>query len=485
LGKNIHELSQLSISSCLQLISDIESQVDAAVLAISQVVLPNVIKSLQTIEDLGLGYLDVDRAVSTLSGGERQRVTLAGQLSTHLFGVIYVLDEPTIGLDKGQVAVLSELLKSIVANGNTVIVVEHDPVFIRTSDYLIEMGPGAGKSGGEVMFQGRLSEINKCKDSVTYQLLHDKDAKIIKKSNKKGKTFGVKGAFANNLKQIDVDFYSQQIIAVKGVSGSGKSSLVKEVLFNSWQNYRPIGCEIVHGMEQFEDVLLIDQTALKQSRLSTPASYTGILEHIKTEFSKTGAAKTAGFKKSDFSYQSKNGKCKVCSGYGKLKTSMDFMSDIWLVCDTCHGLRYNDAILTCKLRDYSIGEVLQMSVQEAVDFFGKGVITDSLNTLRQVGVGHLILGQAGNTLSGGEAQRLKLASSLMQKRKGTTLYLFDEPSTGLHYYDLKQLITVFQSIVARGDTVLFIEHNDTLITVANHVITLGPGSGENGGELIK
>jgi excinuclease ABC subunit A len=240
----------------------------------------------------------------------------------------------------------------------------------------------------------------------------------------------------------------------------------------------------VYGLESFEEVLLIDQEALKQNRLSTPVTYTGIIEHIKTLFSKTEAAKNAGLKRTDFSYQSKNGKCGTCAGHGKLKTSMDFMSDIWLTCDTCKGIRYNDTILDCKLNERSMGDVLQMTVQEAIEFFNTGVIVEHLEILKRVGVGHLLLGQSGNTLSGGEAQRLKLATSMLQKRKGATLYLFDEPSTGLHYFDILQLITVFESLIDRGDTVLFIEHNNTLIQSADQVITLGPGSGEHGGVLV-
>ncbi|MCE7993636.1 MAG: ATP-binding cassette domain-containing protein [Roseivirga sp.] len=484
LGKTIHELSQVSIETCLELISEIDTKADAVVLAISKVVLPTVRESLKTLVDLGLGYLNLNRAVSSLSGGERQRVTLAGQLSTHLFGVTYVLDEPTIGLDEQQVTALSKALKRIVDNGNTVVVVEHDPSFIRSADNLIEMGPGAGSFGGEVIYQGKVSDLAKAKYSVTYQLFQAQ--RVSSKAGKKGKgmPFGIRGAFANNLKNIEVDFCSQHITAVKGVSGSGKSSLIKDVLYHSWLKNRPVNCTEVHGLNQFEEVLLIDQKGLKQGRLSTPASYTGIIEQVKTLFSKTELAKRAGLKKTDFSYQSKHGKCPVCAGYGKLKTSMDFMSDIWLTCDSCKGLRYNDAILACKFNEHSIGEVLQMTVQEAMEFFGAGPITDSLGLLKQVGVGHLLLGQSGDTLSGGEAQRLKLATSMLQKRQGSTLYLFDEPSTGLHYFDILQLISVFESIVDRGDTLLFIEHNRTLIESADQVITLGPGSGERGGEVV-
>lgn len=484
LGKNIHALSHLSIAACLELIERKDHQLDPVVQAISKVVLPPVKKSLQAIVDLGLGYLNLDRAVYTLSGGERQRVALAGQLSTHLYGVTYVLDEPTIGLDEVQVAVLVKALKTIVANGNTVVVVEHDPSFIRSADYLIEMGPGAGSLGGEVIYQGKAHGIDQVKASVTYRMIQEQGATSVKPQNEKGDAFGVTGASANNLKGINVNFFSHQITAITGVSGSGKSSLIKEVLFRSWVQSQPVNCTSLNGMDQFEEVLLIGQEADTQNRLSTPASYTGILEQLKAIFSKTASAKTIGLKKADFSYQSKNGKCPVCTGQGKLKTSMDFMNDIWLTCDHCKGMRYNAGVLACTYREHSIGEVLGMTVQEALVFFEGEAVVEKLTILKQVGVGHLLLGQAGNTLSGGEAQRLKLATAMMQPRKGATLYLFDEPSTGLHYFDVLRLITVFQSLVDRGDTVLFIEHNSTLIESADGVVTLGPGSGDKGGMVM-
>ena len=483
LGLTIYELTQLSIVSCLERLEKMDHESDEVVLAISKVVLPAVTESLRTIVDLGLGYLNLDRSVSTLSGGERQRVTLAGQLSTHLFGVTYVLDEPTVGLDAGQVAVLSHALKRIVENGNTVVVVEHDVFFIGHADYLIELGPSAGRMGGKVIYQGEVSALQN-KDSVTYKLLHQQSEITAKKKTVKGGPFGVKGASAHNLKHIDVAFYAGQIIAVKGVSGSGKSSLVKDVLYSSWLKNRPVNSVAMFGLDQFERVLLIDQEALPQNRLSTPATYTGIIEQLKTLFSKTESAKQAGLKRADFSYQSKNGKCATCSGLGKLKTSMDFMSDIWLTCDSCKGIRYNESVLACTLGGSSIGQVLQMTVAEARAFFGSGAIVESLELLEGVGVGHLLLGQSGNTLSGGEAQRLKLAISMLDKRKGAALYLFDEPSTGLHYLDILRLIEVFQSIVDAGDTVLFIEHNSTLIDAADQVVELGPGSGVLGGEVL-
>ncbi len=484
IGKDIHEFSQLSIVSGLELLEDIDDQLDTVVLAISKVVLPAVKKTLKTIVDLGLGYLNLDRSVRTLSGGERQRVTLAGQLSTHLFGVTYVLDEPTIGLDEKQVAVLSGALKNIVANGNTVVVVEHDPFFIRSADYLIEMGPGAGRLGGEVIYQGKINDIAKAKHSVTYQLLQAERIAPVKRAGIKGRPFGVGGAYANNLKHIDVNFYSRQLIAITGVSGSGKSSLIKEVLYRSCLQSRLVNCTSLTGMDQFEEVLLIDQELLKQSRWSTPVSYTGIMEQIKKIFSTTAFAQKNGLKKANFSYQNKQGKCATCSGNGKLKTSMDFMSDIWLNCDGCNGMRYNENILACKFKGRSIGDVLRMTVQEAIEFFDAGILVEKLDVLSRVGVGHILLGQAVDTLSGGEAQRLKLAKSMMEKRNGATLYLFDEPSTGLHYFDVLQLISVFQTLVDQGDTVLFIEHNSTLIESADQVVRLGPGCGEDGGLVL-
>lgn len=484
LGKNIHELAQLHISSNLALMEDKDLQLDSVVLALCRVVLPSVKKTLQTIADLGLGYLQLDRAVGTLSGGERQRITLAGQLSTKLFGVIYVLDEPTIGLDAMQVNVLSKALKTIVDNGNTVVVVEHDPSFIQSADYLIEMGPGAGRLGGEVVCQGTVSAFAKAKETITYKMLQEQRVPAISMRNKKGQPFGIKGAFANNLKDIDVDFYSGQSTAIAGVSGSGKSSLIKNVLYDSWRQQRAVDCISVYGLEQFDEVLLIDQEVFTQNTWTTPLTITGIMEQLKTLFSNTSMAKDAGLKKGDFSYQSKQGKCSACGGHGMLKTSMDFMSDLWLTCDRCNGLRYNDAILACTLKERSIGNVLQMTVREAMVFFENGKIVEKLEILKHLGLGHLVLGQAGNTLSGGETQRLKLATSLLQQRRGATLYLFDEPSTGLHYFDVLQLIEVFQSIIDQGDTLLFIEHLSTLISTADQIVRLGPGSGERGGEVM-
>lgn len=483
LGKNIHELCQMNIASCLELLTNFDSETNPVVSAIAKTVIPTVSGSLNTIADLGMGYLSLDRPINTLSGGERQRITLSGQLATHLFGVTYVLDEPTIGLDQRQIIVLIDLLRKMITNGNTVVVVEHDPTFIRDADYLIEMGPSAGHLGGEVVFQGPLAELHRFPHSVTHQLLDHAATPRAKGQRSRGKPFGLKGAFANNLKHIDVTFFAGNLTAVTGVSGSGKSSLIKEALFASWKKNQPVGCATLYGLDQFEQVLLIDQSPLAQNRLSTPASYSGLLDRIMALFSKTEDAKEHAYKKADFSYQSKRGKCPRCAGHGKLKTSMDFMSDIWLPCDACKGMRYSPNVLACKLNGYSIGDVLKLTIDEAMECFKTTDITNHLDVLQQLGLGHLQLGQAGNTLSGGESQRLKLATALMQPRKGTTLYLFDEPSTGLHHLDILKLIKVFETIVDDGDTVIFIEHNSLLIEQANELISLGPGSGEQGGAL--
>jgi len=484
LGYNIHELTQLNILSILDLIENIKGKVDPIIHTICKVVIPQVKKSLRTLKQLGLGYLNLDRPVSTLSGGERQRITLSSQLSTHMFGVTYVLDEPTIGLDADQIKILGMILKQIVSNGNTVIAVEHDPTFIKQADYLIEMGPGTGSLGGKVMFQGKLSDIVKAKQSITYKMLYESQINSSKIVRSQGKSILINGAYANNLKHIDVEIKTNQLVTVTGVSGSGKSSLIKDVLFNSWQNQKAMNCSSVVGLDQFENVIFIDQEILSQSRLITPVTYTGILDELKTIFAKTKQAKEMRLKKADFSYQSKNGRCDTCRGHGKIKTSMDFMSDIWLSCETCKGMRYNNNILNCKINSQSIGDVLKMTIQEAIDFFNTGIIVEKLEVLKNLGIGHLLLGQSGNTLSGGEAQRLKLATFIMQKQKGATLYLFDEPSTGLHYFDTLPLINVFNSLIDRGDTVLYIEHNSTLIEAADQVITLGPGSGEDGGRIV-
>jgi len=484
LGLNIHELTELTVSECSERISDLSSINSVAEKAIAEAIIPGVQQKMKPIIDLGLGHLSLNRSVKSLSGGEYQRIALAGQFSADLFGVIYVLDEPTIGLDSGQIEALINLLHGLIEKGNTVVAVEHDRQFIQSTDYIIEMGPGAGKAGGEVIFQGSKEELQQYPNTLTQQLLKAAPQIQAKAFNHQGKSFGVNGAYQNNLKNIDVSFQPGSIIAVTGVSGSGKSTLIRDVLFQSYVKKRPVGCSSVFGLDQFDELVLMDQNPLKITRLGTLASYTNILDDIRGEFAKSKEAKELGFKKADFSYQSKKGKCSGCNGYGKQKTSLDFMGDVWTVCDVCGGKRYNSDILMCKVNDQSIGGVLNMSIDEALNFFTSKKINEKLKLLKNVGIGHLQLGQAGNELSGGEAQRLKLASQLMSKSEGKTLYLFDEPSTGLHQQDILKLIELFQKLVEKENTVLFIEHNSTLTACANQLIKLGPGSGTLGGKLM-
>lgn len=481
-GMNIDELTQRTISDCLQLLNQPIS--NSSIKAIAKVVLFSIKSLFTTVIELGLGYLNLNRSMPTLSGGEYQRVQLAGQLSSHLYGVTYVLDEPTIGLDQNQIVVLIKLIKQLIKKGNTVVVVEHDPTFIEQADYLIELGPCSGREGGELIYQGRLKDLEDSPATITHQLLNVK--KEVKKSivYNDSTLFGIRGAFKNNLKNIDVVFHTNQLIAVTGNSGSGKSSLIKDVLYASFQRDKPVGCSSIYGMEYFDKVLMVDQTTSTFNASTTPITFTGIFESIKRLFSKTEIAKNKGFKTADFSFQSKKGKCLVCNGLGQQKTSMDFMSMILMPCESCQGLRYDDEILTCTYQSVSIGVLLQMTINEAIDFFEDVQIQKELKQLKAIGIGHLQLGQAGDTLSGGETQRLKLAKEILNNKGEKNLYLFDEPSTGLHYFDLLRLIDVFENMLKEGHTIIVIEHNETLINYANQIITLGPESGQNGGYLV-
>lgn len=457
--------------------------------AITDLVIPPVQRLMKMLIDLGLGYLSLDRRAITLSGGEFQRVQLSGQLSANLYGVTYVLDEPTIGLDQSQIDVLIRLLKSLLEKGNTVIVIEHDPTFIKSAEYLIELGPGAGKQGGEIIFQGAIETLKKHPKTLTYELLYKDFTYKSVPPKKSGHTFGVKKACLHNLKDIDVHFTAGQITAITGVSGSGKSTLLKEVLFASKEKKRPVGCQSVFGMALFDRVHLIDQSPVSLNALTIPATYLGILNRIQTLFAQSSQAKSLGLKKAHFSYQSKAGKCLNCNGYAEVKTSLDFMRDVWTSCETCQGKRYNDAVLACRINPakgnipFNIGEVLEMQLTDLGQLFDDVLLNKLADAAIELGLGHLKLGQAGNRLSGGEGQRLKLAKA-MHNPEGCNLYLFDEPGSGLHQRDLIRLMNIFEKLIASGHTVVFIEHNSFLINAAHQEIKLGPGSGIQGGQIV-
>lgn len=489
LGKNIAEWMEWSVSEMKDALKEIPEIENSKTKAIAQKVSSTLLSQLEVLENLGLGYLSLDRKVATLSGGEYQRVLLSGQFDSNLHGVTYILDEPTIGLDQKQVKSLEKLLRGIIAHGNTVVAVEHDPDFIKMADYLIEMGPEAGVNGGEVVFQGNQNELKLRKETKTYELIHNAPSfsRILKHSNTH---FSINKASANNLKDIDATFQLGAFTVITGVSGSGKTSLLRDVLYQSIQKKRPVHCASIVGVDFFNEVhtLYLDQQPLAASRSMTPASYLGILDSLQSMYSKTELAKSSGLKKADFSYLSKKGKCPTCSGNGKIKISLDFMSDVWGDCDTCHGSRFSQEVDAILWQEYSMGQMLQFTVDQVFKILMNqkaGKLKSTLELLRKLGLGHVRLGQSASTLSGGESQRMKLVKALSSESEIPRLFLLDEPGTGLHVVDLNKLLMVFEEIVDQGDTIICIDHNQHLISSAGFEIKLGPGSGQNGGQLIQ
>jgi excinuclease ABC subunit A len=485
LGSNIAQWMQKSISEIRADLHEISRITDPKLQIIANRVTPPIRSQLNVLENLGLGYLSLNRNVNTLSGGEYQRVLLAGQFDANLHGVTYILDEPTIGLDQKQVKALEVLLRGILEHGNTVVAVEHDPDFIKSADYLIEMGPEAGSNGGEVVFQGSQNDLKKHKSSKTYQLLHS-PFKLDRIRHQSQEFFTIYGASANNLKHINVSFHLESFSVISGVSGSGKTSLMRDVLYESTIRKRPVHCNGISGVDVYNDLdtYYLDQQPLNLTRAASPASFLGVLDVLQSVFSKTDAAKQASLKKADFSYLSKNGKCETCHGFGKIKTSLDFMSDVWSDCEMCHGTRYSKAVGSVLVEGHSIGQILQLTVHEAAEILSNRIDNKRFALLEKLGLGHVKLGQPLNTLSGGELQRIKLAKALSSDTKRSKLFLLDEPSSGLHREDLHKLLMVFQEIVERGDTIICIDHNEFLIAAAGQEIQLGPGSGVDGGHLV-
>ena len=484
LGKPISAFADLPVSRALAELHAMAEPGTAFMQALTTQAVPRMVRSLQTLDDLGLGHLSLSRSGSTLSGGELQRVVLANQLAAHLCGVTYVLDEPTIGLDAGQVRVLTGLLKSLCANGNTVVVVEHDKALVAAADHIVEMGPVAGAGGGQVVFEGSVEAVSQVPETQTYALLNAPAMAPLEVDASAGSSFGLRGAHANNLKQIDVSWTSRRLLAVTGVSGSGKSSLVRDALFASWTKGRPVGCDEVFGLDQFSEVVLMDQQPFQANRSTTPASFTGVLKDLQTLFANTEEAKAFGLKKTHFSYLHKNGRCTTCGGHGQLKTSLDFMSDVWVPCDTCHGQRYHQDALQVRVADHTIGEFLQLSIKQALVLLDGTKAAPQLDLLQRLGLGHLQLGQGVHTLSGGEGQRLKLASHVLGPKDPNVLYLLDEPTAGLHVSDVQRLVQVFDSWIADGATVLVIEHGGLLADCASEIVHLGPGAGDAGGWVV-
>ena len=450
-------------------------------------------KRLQFLMDVGLEYLTLSRSAGTLSGGEAQRIRLATQIGSGLTGVLYILDEPSIGLHQRDNEKLIDTLKKLRDQGNTVLVVEHDEDTMYAADQIIDIGPGAGVHGGRVMAQGTAEEVKLVTDSVTGQYLSGrKQIQVPKKRRKSnGRAIEVKGATENNLKNVNVKFPLGQFVCVTGVSGSGKSTLVNEVLYKSLAKEingateKPGKCDEIKGIENIDKIINIDQSPIGRTPRSNPATYTGVFDIIRDIFAGTNEAKMRGYDKGRFSFNVQGGRCEACSGDGVLKIEMHFLADIYVPCEVCKGKRYNKETLEVKYKGKTIADVLDMTVEEALDFFSNiPRIKQKIQTLYDVGLGYIKLGQPSTTLSGGEAQRVKLATELSKKATGKTLYILDEPTTGLHIADVHKLVDILQRLVDTGNSIVVIEHNLDLIKTADYIIDLGPEGGDNGGKVI-
>ncbi len=490
-GRNIDDFTDLSILHLREFIEGIKlSDKDYE---IARPIIKEIKARLDFLINVGLDYLTLSRASATLSGGESQRIRLATQIGSRLTGVIYVLDEPSIGLHQRDNKRLIDTLKGMRDLGNTMIVVEHDMEMIASSDLVVDIGPGAGNEGGQVVFVGTPEELLKDKNSITGKYLRGEEKITIPSTRRKHERgyLLVKGATQNNLKEIDIDFPIGCLTVVTGVSGSGKSSLVNEVLYKNMANLitrrNEVGgkCLNIENYQEFDRIIDIDQSPIGRTPRSNPATYTGVFDEIRDLYASTKEAKLRGYSKGRFSFNVKGGRCEHCAGDGVIKIEMHFMPNIYVECEECHGQRYNKETLQVKYKGKSIADVLDMRVEDALGFFENiPKIHKRLQTINDVGLGYIKLGQSSTTLSGGEAQRVKLSSELYKRITDKSLYILDEPTTGLHSHDVKKLIAVLQNIVDKGATVIVIEHNLDVIKVADHIIDLGPEGGDRGGEML-
>ncbi|MBM3256279.1 MAG: excinuclease ABC subunit A, partial [Candidatus Moranbacteria bacterium] len=491
-GKNIHELSSLNVSDALKFVSELELSEKEKIIA--KRILAEIQNRLGFLDNVGLSYLTLARSANTLAGGETQRIRLASQIGSQLVGVLYVLDEPSIGLHARDNKKLLETLVKLRDLGNTLIVIEHDEETIRAADHLVDIGPGAGRLGGEVVVEGSLNQIINNKKSVTGKYLKREYQIEIPESRrpvKNKKLISVKNASEHNLKNLNVSFPLKVFTCVTGVSGSGKSTLVEEILFKALSAKimrsleKPGRHQEITGVENLRKVIMIDQSPIGRTPRSNPATYTGLFTPVRKIFSLSKEARTRGYLPGRFSFNVPGGRCENCHGEGSLKVEMQFMPDVYLPCDVCHGKRYNSETLQVKYKGKNIAEVLAMTVTEAKEFFANfPEVHEPLKVLEEVGLGYINLGQAATTLSGGEAQRIKLASELSRRGSVDTLYILDEPTTGLHFDDIKKLLAVLNRLVDAGNTVIVIEHNLDVIKTADWVIDLGPEGGEGGGRLV-
>jgi excinuclease ABC subunit A len=495
-NKNISQVTALDIGKISTWVQNLEENPLLSIKEkeIGKLILKEIRTRLNFLESVGLNYLTLDRTTGSLSGGEAQRIRLASQIGTGLSGVLYVLDEPSIGLHQKDNQKLINTLKKLRDLGNTVVVVEHDLETMQSADYLVDFGPGAGKDGGVVVAQGTPAQVAANTHSLTGKYLSGKRKIEIRKGQpgNGSKNLKIFGASQFNLKNINVNFPLGKLIVVTGVSGSGKSTLVVETLFhalfreiNPFHKTEPGIYKRLEGVENIQRLILVDQSPIGRTPRSNPATYTKTFDLIRKAFAQTKTARALGFKPGRFSFNVKGGRCEACEGQGQIKIEMQFMSDIWVDCEVCHGARYNHQTLEVELKAKNIADVLKMTVSEAQEFFHNyAPIVAKLETLLDVGLGYIELGQPAPTLSGGEAQRVKLATELTKKGWGKTLYILDEPTTGLHFADLEKLLQVLRILVDRGNTVIVIEHNLDVVKNADWVIDLGPDGGEKGGELV-
>ena len=490
-GVNIAELSEMSIKEALEFIDGLDlSEKDGK---IAYQILKEIKARLHFLVDVGLDYLTLSRTASTLSGGESQRIRLATQIGSSLVGVLYILDEPSIGLHQKDNEKLLQTLRHLTDIGNTLIVVEHDEDTMYAADHIIDIGPGAGINGGELVAQGTVEDIKACKESLTGQYLSGAKKIFVPEHRRpgNGEKLVIKGARENNLKNIDVEIPLGKFVCVTGVSGSGKSSLINEILYkgaarvtNRLQE-EPGEFDEILGLENIDKVIDIDQSPIGKTPRSNPATYTGMFNHIRDLFASLPEAKLRGYQKGRFSFNVKGGRCEACSGDGIICIEMHFLPDVYVPCEVCKGKRYNRETLEVKYKGKSIFDVLDMSVKEGVEFFQNvPSIARHLRTLDEVGLGYIKLGQPSTQLSGGEAQRVKLASELTKRSTGRTLYILDEPTTGLHFADVDKLLAVLDRLVDAGNTVVVIEHNLDVIKRADHIIDLGPDGGNRGGTVV-
>ena len=490
-GMNIAEFTELSIFKALEFIDGLELNEKDAMIA--ERIIKEIKARLGFLVSVGLGYLSLSRSAATLSGGESQRIRLATQIGSSLMGVLYILDEPSIGLHQRDNEKLLATLKQLRDLGNTLIVVEHDEDTMRAADWIVDVGPGAGVNGGRIVAAGTAEDICACPESITGQYLSGK--KFIPVPDKRragnGKSLIIRGACENNLKNIDVEIPLGELVVVTGVSGSGKSSLINEILYKSLAaeknrvKVRPGKCAGIEGMDNVDKVIALDQSPIGRTPRSNPATYTGVFNDIRDLFASTQDAKLRGYGQGRFSFNVKGGRCEACSGDGLIKVEMHFLPDVYVPCDVCGGKRYNRETLEVKYKGKNIADVLDMTVEEACTFFeNQPKILNKIRTLYDVGLGYVKLGQSSTTLSGGEAQRVKLATELSKRSTGSTVYVLDEPTTGLHIADVHRLINILDKFVEAGNTVVVIEHNLDVIKVADRIIDLGPEGGDMGGELV-